>query len=484
MHYTTHMPYDRASAPRVGLVTTAIDAFSAEGKAQTERKWSALFHAWREAGVIHADSLMPPRISGPHQALAIADDCARALVDVIIIVNSAFPNGHVFPTIALHPHLQHTPVILTAEYEAELGDREWTTNAWCGVIMNNAVARRVGRPVRPLAGDPASAEFQHTLKMLFNSYRAVAQLRREVLGRFGDAPGGFHSATMDQYAFLRTFGVRLETVDLLALMSTYHSGKATGYCGEATFTDEEVTATMAAMREQRVCQVSEAHLRNGARFYHALKAQIDAQGFTSIAVKCWPELLAPEVNIAACFPMSWLLTNGVVRGVGCEADCPTAVLQSLGALLTGAPAACLDFVNHTGRCPIVELGHCGVGIAGQMGEGEAIAYKSPDRQGGDPQHAPALIGQFAYGPKTGMAITQTASGQLQLLAFTGENCPDTAQGKLYCAADLHFPAYQQLDRLILQHGFPHHLAVAMADITQEVKEVCDFLGIQYANPMA
>ena len=474
--------YDRQSAPKVGAVYNAIGAFSQPGKAQAEAKFSALFAQLQAEGAIHADSVLVPRIFGPHEAAEVADRFAAALVDVVIIYNSAFPNGHVFPTIALHPQLRQTPVIISAEDEAELGDREWTTNAWCGVVMNNYVARRVGRVIRPLPGDPASAAYHDELALLLNSYRALRLLRRDFLGRFGDAPGGFHSASMDQFLFLRTFGTRQENVDLLALMETYETGVADGYCGEARFTDAEIAATMTEMTTGRPCLITAEHLRNGARLYHAFKAQVQANGFTSIAVKCWPELVSKKLGIAACFPMTWLMTKGDVWSASCESDAPTAVLQSLAALLTGQPAACLDFVNYTGRGACVELGHCGVGIAGQMGEGEAIAYKSPDRQGGSPEHAPALIGQFAYGPKTGIAITQTADGTLKVLCFTGANSPDTAQHKLYSAADVRVDAYQALNRLILHHGFPHHLAVAMRDIRREVAEVCAVLGIEYFTP--
>ena len=180
--------------------------------------------------------------------------------------------------------------------------------------------------------------------------------------------------------------------------------------------------------------------------------------------------------------MTWLMSKGDVRAASCESDAPTAVMQSLAALLSGQPAACLDFVNYTGRSACVELGHCGVGIAGLMGDDEAIAYKSPDRQGGDPEHAPALIGQFIYGPKTGIAITQTPESKLKVLGFTGTSSPQTAQHKLYSAADVMVDNYQALNTLILQHGFPHHLAVAMRDIRREVGEVCAVLGIEYFSP--
>ena len=206
-------------------------------------------------------------------------------------------------------------------FEADVGDSEWTTNAWCGVIMKNYVAKQLGRHIRPLPATRRAESFRDELKMLLNAYRAVAMLRRDFLGRFGDAPGGFHSATMDQMAFLRTFGTRLETVDLLGLMTTYETGKAKGYCGEVSFTDADVEATMAEMKTGRQCLIDDEKLRKGARLYHAFKAQIEANGFTSIAVKCWPEILHPSIDIAPCFSMTWLLTKGVVTAASCESDC-------------------------------------------------------------------------------------------------------------------------------------------------------------------
>ena len=40
----------------------------------------------------------------------------------------------------------------------------------------------------------------------------------------------------------------------------------------------------------------------------------------------------------------------------------------------------------------------------------------------------------------------------------------------------------KLNRLILAHGFAHHLAMAAGDISQELKLLCEFYGIEYVNP--
>ncbi len=207
--------------------------------------------------------------------------------------------------------------------------------------------------------------------------------------------------------------------------------------------------------------------------------------------------------------MTSLLADGVITSAGCESDWPTAVAQSIAHYLTGTCAACLDFVNFTGRSEIIELGHCGVGIPGLMCEnspqvveqykklgperfrekvmsgkiqvGEAIFASSPTRQAGN-QIEPALIGQFGYGLKTGIGLMQAPDGKFKMLAFVGESGKSTAKGKLYSAADVRVKEYKKLNDIILQEGFSHHLAVAMDDISAELKELCAYYDIDYFNP--
>lgn len=473
--------YDRATAPKFGIVFNSIPVFSPEGKALYEERWTRFFEELKAEGAIHADSLLKPRIFHAHEAQAVADEFAAARVDAVVILNSAFPNGHVFPTIALHRQLSRTPLILSSDYEPDLGDNEWTTNAWCGVIMNNGLAKRLGRHVRLLAGGPDSGEFRDEVRMLANSVRAVARLGRDFVCKFGDAPGGFHSSTVDQAAYLRHFGTRIDTIDLLGVFNVFESGVAKGYLGERRFTADDVAATAKRVKGDRSTGVSDEELTRAARFFHAIKALVEANGYTSVAVRCWPELQSSGMRTAACTGLGWLMATGLVTAAACEADCEVVVMQTLGRLLSGKPAACLDFVNVPGRCGCTELGHCGVGIPGLMGEGEHLGCISPDKQAGG-RIAPTLIGQFQYGRKTGITAAQKADGNLKILCFTGENTPRSALGKLYSAADVITGRDAALHEAILAHGFPHHLAVAMEDISREVREVCGFCGVECIEP--
>ena len=106
---------------------------------------------------------------------------------------------------------------------------------------------------------------------------------------------------------------------------------------------------------------------------------------------------------------------------------------------------------------------------------DAIALHPVIRQGGGTM-GPVHIGQFEFGPKTGLCLARDPTGEFKLLTFRGESSPQTARGMTYSAADIAVPDYRKLNRLVLDGGFPHHLAVAMGDITEDVRMLCTFLG--------
>ena len=186
--------------------------------------------------------------------------------------------------------------------------------------------------------------------------------------------------------------------------------------------------------------------------------------------------------------MGLLLANGDVTAAACESDWPTAVVQSIGTLLSGSPAACLDWVNYTAGSPIVQLGHCGVGICGRMETGECggrasdvIALHPVIRQGGGTM-GPVHIGQFEFGPKTGLCLTRDPDGRFKLLAFGGQSDRESARGLTYSAVDMVVADSVRLNRLVLEGGFPHHLAVVLGDVRQDVRLLCTLLGVAYVDP--
>ncbi|OHD21089.1 MAG: hypothetical protein A2Y38_14615 [Spirochaetes bacterium GWB1_59_5] len=515
MHSHAKPCYDREEAPKIGLVTNSIREFNTAGKQKSEQQIRALYESLKEEGWISRDSIyLERRIFGYHEARGVAEEFARSLLDAVIIFNSAFPNGYVFPTIAMNPHLRETPVIVCADEEpnALIGSHEWATNSVCGNDMNNYVAHYLKRYVYFLDGSPASPEFRETLLRLLRVYHTVARLRSDYLGRFGDAPGGFHSASVDQLLYFKTFGTIVNSVDLLRVREVYDSMESEGSERRVRFSEEEIRATQQEMSGARVNLISDPRmLYEGARLYHALKAIIQAEGFTSAAFRCWPEIQGGSFKMVPCLSLAWALTKRDVTAFACESDWPGAVIQSMGTLLSGRPAAFLDYVNWSENGDVLQLGHCGIGIPGCMAAAEPalIAEAKGSREAREALKAkvlageipvtdaliehgvnrqaglilgPTLIGQFEYGVKTGIDMVQTPEGKLKMLVFTGESSPETAQGILYSGCDLRVKDYKKLFHLKREHGFPHHLAAALGDISKELRELCALYGIEFLSP--
>jgi len=479
-------PLQQRPTPKLGLVINSIEVFDPVSKDRSETALRKYFEQLLESKQIDPGSIITERIFGPHEALAVADRLAAAQVDLVVIANIAFPNGQVFLTLATHPNLARTPLAVIAEPEPD--SPEWATNAWCGVIMNNYVAHQIDRPIVTLPGPFAGELFQTQFERMLRVAGTIRFLRRDFLCRFGEAPGGFHSATGNQLAFAKVFGTRVDTLDLTAVMETFRTGKAKGYLGEVVFSDDDIRQTVEQITAGREVQVDKNMVERGARLYHTYRAIVRANGYTSAAYRCWPEQLESYIGVSSCLAIGLLLANGDITGAACESDWPTAVVQSIGTLLAGRPAACLDWVNYTGGSDIVQLGHCGVGICGSMAEGkchgascDTITVHPVVRLAGR-NVGPVHIGQFEYGSKTGLCLAPERDGRFKLLVFRGTSSPDTARGLAYIAADVAVPDYQRLNQLVLEGGFPHHLAVAMADISEEARLLCTFLGIQWVSP--
>jgi L-fucose isomerase-like protein len=473
--------------PKVGIVSNSIGVFSPEAKDKTDAALRKLFQDSLRDGKIDPGSLLLGRLFGPHEAMEAADKLAEARVDLVVVVNVAFPNGQVFLTLATHPQLARIPMAVAADPEPSR--EEWANNAWCGVIMNNHVAKRIGRPIQtlpgPIGGDTFQAEFERLLRVA----GVIKALRRDFLGRFGDAPGGFHSATGDQIAFAEVFGTRVDTVDLTAVLEAYKTGRTSGLLGERTFTDAEVEAFADEIVEGRRVEVARDMIVKASRLFHAYRAIIRANGYTSAAFRCWPEMNERYIWISSCLAQTLLLTTAEITAAGCEGDWPMAVAQTMGSLLSGVAGYCLDWVSYTGASEIIQLGHCGAGVCGAMadrpaacgGPCDTITVHPVIRQGGGGQIGPVLVGPFRYGPKTGICLMQKPDGRFALLSFEGESSAATGLGMKYSSADVLVPDYRELNRIVLDRGFPHHLAVAEGRLNRDLGMLCAFLGVEHIS---
>jgi L-fucose isomerase-like protein len=278
--------------PKIGVVASSIGVFSDDGKEVAESKLRAFIETLQREKKIHEDSIFcDKRIFAPHEADEIADLFVSERVDAVVILNSAFPNGNTFLRMAANPYLWRIPLIVTAPPEIDLNTSEWTTNAYCGLIMNNYAAKRIGRHLFCLGGWPDAPDYQEQFCRLMRVVYTIKQLRSETIGKIGDSPSGFHSASGDPLSYAKLMGVRVETIDMLAVLEAFKTGKTEGLEGTFEFSDSDIDARQKFMLRGKELLAGQEFVRDTAKLYCALKILIEANGFTSISLRCWPELL-------------------------------------------------------------------------------------------------------------------------------------------------------------------------------------------------
>lgn len=143
--------------PKVGLLINSVEAFNPAAKQQSECSIRELFESLRTAELISTDSTVHGRIWGPHEAVRVAEEFVSELVYLIVMSNVACPNGQVFLTLATHRHLAKVPIAIVADPEPQ--GHEWAANVWCGVIMNNHVAKQIGRPIDATPGPEGGGRY-------------------------------------------------------------------------------------------------------------------------------------------------------------------------------------------------------------------------------------------------------------------------------------------------------------------------------------
>ena len=130
-------------------------------------------------------------------------------------------------------------------------------------------------------------------------------------------------------------------------------------------------------------------------------------------------------------------------------------------------------------CGMVDAGMKERIYTGQVKVNCAICRSSPRFLAGS-DSGPNLIGQLAYGPKTGIGLVPDGDG-FKMLTFAGESTPETARGMLYSASDLKGVDNKKLHQVIIDEGFSHHLAVAFGDIRGELEILTDLLNVKLVS---
>lgn len=502
--------YSREKAPKLALVGTSVLKFHPEVKESIKNDTRKMFEGLISDGFISPDSIYVPSCFGQYEVTKIAKELKEANVDICLIINTAFPNGGT--ATILSSFLKGIPIVISSVPERNLvGQNDWETNSFCGALMNNNALINMGIYHKVLIGIPNTEQYNDEVKRLLNIAYTIKEMRSDRLAAFGDRAPGFHASSLNnEMTDLRVFGTYIETFALSAVSQVYDSMKCVGLAKTVTFTEEDVQNTVKRMREGRIVLSPDDQVYRSARYYHAFKAIIEANGLTSAAFRCWPEIQGSGVNI--CMAITMLMADGIITGGGCERDIHATMSQTILHHLSGKPSICLDFIDEFGHFTenMVQMGHCGAGIPGYMEPAPKEIMDRIEANGGKvPEDiaqgihsgeilvrntmmgssvnfpsgfniGPCLVGPMKFGEYTCMRIIPSLDGRThKMLIFKGRSSAETTRNIKLASLDLVVDGdIKKLFEGVLANGFPHHLAAVPGDYVEELKELCRFWEIE------
>ncbi|MDI6870112.1 MAG: hypothetical protein QME79_01915 [Bacillota bacterium] len=506
----SQMGYKPSKAPKIAVVGTSVLKFHPKAKEAVQRATKSMFDRFVTEGRISPESIYIPTSFGQYEVTKLAKELKAANLDLCLIINTAFPNGGT--ATILGSYLKGVPLVISSTPEPNVVQQhDWETNSVCGVLMNNNALNYMGVYHKVIVGFPGSEEYNDELQRMLNVAYTIREMRSDRLAAFGDRAPGFHaSSANNELADLAVFGTYVETISLMAVQDVYNNMRCDGLAKTVTFTEDDVQATIKRLCEDRIVLSPAEQLYRSARYYQAFKAIVEANGLTSAAFRCWPEIQGSGVNI--CAAIGLLLSEGTITGGGCERDVHAAMSQTILHHLSGKPAVCLDFVDQFGRYTknLVQMGHCGCGIPGCMEPAPAEILDKIRKSGGKvPQEivegihsgripvrntlmgssvnwpsgidvGPCLVGPLKFGEYTCMRIIPALDGRShKMLIFKGQSSAETCRNTKYTSLDLVVDGdAEELFGRVLEHGFPHHLAAVAGDYVAELKELCRYWGIE------
>ena len=498
--------YKKSEAPKIALVGTSTLKFHPQAKEAIKKETKKMFDWFVQEGLITSDSIYIPHCFGQYEVTKIGKQLKAENIDLCIIVNTAFPNGGTATILA--SYLQTVPMVICSTPEPTIGNQhDWENNSVCGALMNNNALKFMDVYNKVIVGFPNTEAFNDQIMMMLNLAYTVREMRNDRLAAFGDRAPGFHASSIDnELKDLRVIGTYVETISLMAVTGVYDNMRCEGLAKTVTFTEEDIENTIQRLRKDRIVLSPDDQMYRSARYYHAFKAIIEANGLTSAAFRCWPDIQGSGVNI--CAAIGLLMADGIITGGGCERDIGVAISQSVLRHITGKPAVCLDFVDQFGRYSknLIQMGHCGAGIPGYMEPAPTDIINKINENGGEvpadiaegihqgkipvrntlmgssvnypsgTDVGPCLVGPMKFGEYTCMRILPSVDSQsYNMLIFKGKSSAETARNTKYVSLDLVIDGdADALFAQVLEHGFPHHLAAVPGDHVEILKELCKF----------
>ena len=267
--------------------------------------------------------------------------------DLIVLQNATFANAAYTQEI-LHRFPQ-VPVVLWAVREPVIDGTRLRLNSLTGAYSAANTLRQMKKePVDFVFGAPQEEKVVKKLTAAVKAAKLKLDLKSLKLAAVGHTPQGFGFGRALDAEMLKTFGVRLESIEARELIEQAKS-----------YSEEECLAYLEDAKKRTVGleNVPEKNRIDFARLYKSYAQYTKDHGIGALCSRCWPDFFT-SFGTPVCTVLGILNDLGIAAS--CEADAYGALSMYMGIQLTGKPAFFGDPVSLDEEENTITFWHCGM----------------------------------------------------------------------------------------------------------------------------
>ncbi|MBR7071995.1 MAG: fucose isomerase [Eubacterium sp.] len=382
--------------------------------------------------------------------------------DFLIVQNVTFANG---AYIAEALRKFDCPVLLWTLREPVIDGTRLRLNSLTGAYSAGNVLTAFNRPFEYIFGSADEEKVISKVKSSIAAAKVKKALKSLNIAQIGHTPQGFGFGRALDMEMLTTFGAGLVSIEARELID-----KA------KTFTENDIKEYLAdaKTRIKGLENIAENNVLDFARLYRAYDEFVKENNIGALSSRCWPDFFT-AFGTPVCSVLGILNDLGVASA--CEADTYGALSMYISSFLTGKSAFFGDPVSMDEKENTVTFWHCGMAACSLAREDTgACAGLHCNRKIG-----PTLeFGCKAESEVTIFRVGKKADGSFRLFVAGGEaiDKPQQFYGtSIVVKTDNSAEAFVNNS---IKDGWEPHFAVAMGNITEELKALGNMLGLEVA----
>ena len=252
----------------------------------------------------------------PEKVLLTVDEAAAYLTgknpDLVILQNITFANAAY--TQEVLRRFPDVPILLWGLREPVIDGGRLRLNSLTGSYSAaNTIRQYRKEPLDYVFGSPSEDKVIRKITAAIGAAELKYSLKTLKLAQIGHTPQGFGFGRAGDLEMLRTFGVRLESIEARELIDKARS-----------YTEEECLPYLEAA-ESRTVGLENTPEKNRIDFAHLFKAYSDytrENNIGALASRCWPDFFT-SYGTPVCTVIS------ILNDIGVAATCHEATLNSL-----------------------------------------------------------------------------------------------------------------------------------------------------------